>query len=67
MRAETTIPKPKRLDGLRLDTEDIPFDKANVELTVFENNPNVHYRGHSRLPGELAAPTTLEALLAAGG
>ena len=67
MRAGTTIPQPKHLHGLRLDTEDILVEKANVELTALKNNPNIHYRGHSRLPSELAAPTPLEALLSEGG
>ena len=66
MRVDTVITKPENLHGLRLDTENIPVEMANVELTAFGNNRNIHYRGHSRLPAELATPTPLEALLAEG-
>ena len=67
MRVDTVITKPKNLPGLSLDTENIPVEMANVELTSFGNNPNIHYRGHSRLPDELATPRSLETLLAEGG
>ncbi len=64
MRTQLDIPQPKNLRGLILDTEDISVEWEIVELTAFRNNPNIHYRGHSRLSGELVARTPLEAGLA---
>ena len=67
MRTQSEITLRKSLQALLLDTEDIQVELANGDLTAFKNNPNVRYRGHSRLLNKATVPTPLEMMLAEDG